>query len=413
MTFSSYALREGVLLDTLQRTRGGSVHHLRDVSRRSVRDVAATFDEEPEHSAQVAKIALELFDATSMLHGLDEGCREYLEAAALLANVGLFISHSQHHRHSYYVIRNSERLVGFTDTEIEIIAQVARYHRKSAPKPSHQEFAALRRPDQEVVRTLAGILRVAIGLDRSQDGRVTRLRARRRGQVLTIEADADGGADLSLELYAANERKDLLQEVLGLRVEVVATTRRDSGPDELFDQPRQLQGAVTLHAVAGTLHHHHLGGRLAAQQLGDVVVVDHGRQAAPNEQQRRPDGCHRVPQPCVVDGRDGPLAVWRRRGRLRHQPVVAVVAPRPGAVVELAGVVEDAPAQRRHRAGRVVLDGAGQQLVEAGEPLRAADEVDDRLGLLFRCTRGNVDHDEAAHEIGPRRGQHDGREAAE
>jgi exopolyphosphatase/guanosine-5'-triphosphate,3'-diphosphate pyrophosphatase len=220
MTVSDHALREGVLLDTIQRMHGGALHHLRDVSRRSVLALAELLDEEPQHSAQVARLALELFDATAPIHGLDEGCREYLEAAALLANVGLFVSHSQHHRHSYYVIRNSDRLTGFTDTEIEVIAQIARYHRKSAPKPSHAEFAALRPEDQHVVSVLAGILRIAIGLDRSHEGRVAGLQVTARGQRLTIKTRPAGPADLELELYAANERKGLLEEVLDRTVTV-------------------------------------------------------------------------------------------------------------------------------------------------------------------------------------------------
>jgi exopolyphosphatase/guanosine-5'-triphosphate,3'-diphosphate pyrophosphatase len=222
MTVSDSALREGVLLDTIQRTHGGALHHLRDVSRRSVLALADVLDEEPEHSAQVARLALQLFDATAPLHGLDEGCRDYLEAAALLANVGLFVSHSQHHRHSYYVIRHSDRLTGFTDNEIEIIAQIARYHRKSAPKPSHPEFAALQPEDQHVVRALAAILRVAIGLDRSHEGRVAGINVAVRRGSLAIDARPAGTADVSLELYAANERKQLLEEVLGRRVTVMA-----------------------------------------------------------------------------------------------------------------------------------------------------------------------------------------------
>ena len=222
VTFSDGALREGVLLDTLQRVGDGSLHHLRDLSRQSVRNLAALCDEEPAHSERVARFALDLFDATRDLHGLDDGCREYLEAAALLANVGLFVSHSKHHLHSYYVIRNSERLVGFTDSEIEVIAQIARYHRKSAPKMSHREFAALRPSDQHVVRALAGILRVAIGLDRSHEGRVVGLSVQRDGQDLQVLLQAEPGADISLELYAANERRELLSSVLGLDVEVAA-----------------------------------------------------------------------------------------------------------------------------------------------------------------------------------------------
>jgi exopolyphosphatase/guanosine-5'-triphosphate,3'-diphosphate pyrophosphatase len=220
MTVSDHALREGVLLDTIQRTQGGSLHHLRDVSRGSVRAMADLFDEEPEHSAHVAALALDLFDDTAPMHGLDDGCREYLEAAALLANVGLFVSHSQHHLHSYYVIRNSDRLTGLTDTEIEIIAQIARYHRKSAPKPSHEAFARLRPEDQHVVRVLAGILRVAIGLDRSHDGRVRSVEvALKRGKLVVRPVPA-GDGDLSLERYAADQRKELLEDVLGVPVTI-------------------------------------------------------------------------------------------------------------------------------------------------------------------------------------------------
>lgn len=223
-TFSDAALREGVLLDTLARGSGtGELHHLRDVARQSVAALAARCDDDLAHSAHVAMLAVQLYDATRTLHGLPERCRDDLEAAATLANVGLVIAHSKHHLHSYYVIRNSE-LAGLTDHEIEMIALVARYHRKSAPKPSHPEFQALDPDARHVVRTLAGILRVAIGLDRSHDGRVTSVRASRRGKRLLIEAVHAPDVDVSLEVYTANERSALLEQVLGLRVDVLATT---------------------------------------------------------------------------------------------------------------------------------------------------------------------------------------------
>jgi exopolyphosphatase/guanosine-5'-triphosphate,3'-diphosphate pyrophosphatase len=218
MMFSEYALREGVLLDTIQRMFGGTLHHLREVSRRSVRHLAELCDDDPDHSAHVAHLALQLFDQTVELHGLDDLAREYLEAGALLANVGLFVSHSKHHLHSYYVIRNTEHLTGFTDTEIEIIALLARYHRKSAPKPSHAEYMRLDPDERELVRTLAGILRVAIGFDRSHDGRVAALRVRDHGEDLEIDPIAAGHGDLTLERYAANERRGLLEAVLDRRV---------------------------------------------------------------------------------------------------------------------------------------------------------------------------------------------------
>ncbi len=221
-TFSEAALREGVLLDTIARDHGdGALHHLRDVSRRSVAALAARCDSDAAHSAHVAGLALQLYDATVALHLLPEHCRDFLEAAATLANVGLVISHSKHHLHSYYVIRNSE-LAGLTDHEIEMIALVARYHRKSAPKSSHTEFQALEADSQHVVRTLAGILRLAIGLDRSHDGRVSSVRATHRDNRLLIEAIHDADVDVSLEVYTAHERSTLLEDVLGVRVDVLA-----------------------------------------------------------------------------------------------------------------------------------------------------------------------------------------------
>ncbi len=213
-------LREGVLADTYTRTHGGSLHHLRDIRRRGVLHLAELTDDDPEHSERSAHLALQLFDQLAAWHGLDDGAREHLEAAALLCNVGLFISHSGHHKHSYYVIRNSEHLTGFTDGEIEVIAQVARYHRKSPPKPKHEAFAALDEGDQRVVRTLAGILRVAIGLDRAHRGSVGALQCVQEGEGLVIEIEPAGDADTTVEVWSADERKGLLAEVLGRPVEL-------------------------------------------------------------------------------------------------------------------------------------------------------------------------------------------------
>lgn len=230
--FSEGALREGVLLDLVARLTAdedgepGELHHLRDVSRASIRALMQRCDPDVAHSSHVAQLAVQLFDQTQALHGLDHSTREYLEAGALLANVGLAIAHSKHHLHSYYVIRNSE-LAGLTDHEIEIVAQIARYHRKSSPKGGHEEFGRLSAGDQRIVRALAGILRVAIGLDRSHDGRVHAVTAHRLDGRLIIEAHVAPDVDIELELYTANERSDLLSAVTGLEVELLALSERD------------------------------------------------------------------------------------------------------------------------------------------------------------------------------------------
>jgi exopolyphosphatase/guanosine-5'-triphosphate,3'-diphosphate pyrophosphatase len=220
--YSEGALREGVLLDTISRRGGGTeVHHLRDVSRRSIRQLVDRCDDDPAHSVHVAGLAVELFDAIPEVRALGPAAREYLEAGALLANVGLVVAHSQHHLHAYYVIRNCE-LAGLTDNEIEVIAQIARYHRKSEPKQSHSPFASLGADDQHLVRSLAAVLRVAIGLDRRHERRVAGVRAAADGGTLVIRALAADGADIGLEVFAAGERKALLERVLDCDVEVVA-----------------------------------------------------------------------------------------------------------------------------------------------------------------------------------------------
>ncbi len=170
-----------------------------------------------------ARLALALHDELAARLELDDEDRELLEAAALLCNVGLFISHSKHHKHSYYVIRNSEHLMGFTDNEIELIAQIARYHRKSPPsEDKHPEFAALPAEARSKVRSLASILRVAIGLDRNHDGAVEQLRVRDAGDVIEILiAPAPGSDDdLALEAYSANDRSRFLADRLGTPVRV-------------------------------------------------------------------------------------------------------------------------------------------------------------------------------------------------
>ncbi|MEX2659961.1 MAG: hypothetical protein WD232_09700, partial [Acidimicrobiales bacterium] len=131
------------------------------------------------------------------------------------------ISHDAHHKHSYYVIRNSEWLLGFTQHEIELIAQIARYHRKSAPKSKHAEHAALSADDKRMVATLAGLLRVAIGLDRTHAQVVRSVRCEDGGDELRIVLDIARGADPSLERYVADERKGLLESTLGTTVSLV------------------------------------------------------------------------------------------------------------------------------------------------------------------------------------------------
>ena len=221
MVVSDAALREGILIDrAASRDAPGVAHHLSDIRHRSVMRMTEAFHEDLGHIERSTELALQLFDGLSERHGLGDADRDLLEAAGLLHNVGLFISHAAHHRHSYYVIRHTDQLVGFSDREVELIAQIARYHRKSAPKRSHVEFHALALEDQRRVRLLAGMLRVGIALDRTRRHVIDKVTVRDDDEpdVVTLDVHRPVGADVTLERYVATDRSSLLATALDAEV---------------------------------------------------------------------------------------------------------------------------------------------------------------------------------------------------
>jgi exopolyphosphatase/guanosine-5'-triphosphate,3'-diphosphate pyrophosphatase len=138
-----------------------------------------------------------------------------LSAAALLHDVGYHIAHEAHHKHSLYLIKNSE-LTGFSEAERDVIANVARYHRGSEPKERHEYFAALNQTDRDTVDALAAILRIADALDRRHDSRVTDVRCIRNGRVVHIELQSSGNCDR--EIYAAEQKSGLFEQVFNCRL---------------------------------------------------------------------------------------------------------------------------------------------------------------------------------------------------
>ena len=220
MTVSEYAFREGIILDTFEKKSRRHGIHLHDIRFNSVIHLAENFHYEDTHARQVSELALKLFDQTGRLHGLDGAGREYLEAAALLHEIGLYLSHAQHHLHSHYLIRNAE-LLGFTENEKEIIANVARYHRKSHPRSKHPNFDVLDPDDREVVLRLAAILRIADGLDRGHSSAVRDVRFRRRGGRAVCEITPAPRQKADLELWGAERKKQLFEDVFGLELSFV------------------------------------------------------------------------------------------------------------------------------------------------------------------------------------------------
>jgi len=217
MTISEYALREGIILDTIEKYhRKKKFDHFHDIRYTSVLHIAESFQYEKEHAHQVGRLALDIFDQTAPLHKLSSGERVYLEAAALLHEVGLFVSHAQHHRHSYYLIRNSE-LLGFTENEKEIIANVARYHRKSHPKMRHEGFSKLNADDRDVVMKLAAILRIADGLDRTHFSVIKSLRCRRSRSTVHFHLRRSNRAKIELEVWGADRKKELFEKAFHVK----------------------------------------------------------------------------------------------------------------------------------------------------------------------------------------------------
>jgi exopolyphosphatase/guanosine-5'-triphosphate,3'-diphosphate pyrophosphatase len=246
ITLCDFALREGLVLDYIQRNRKhiAQAGQYPDVRRRSVIELAERCSYWPEHASQVARLSLSIFDQTRSAHVLTDREREWLEFAALLHDIGTHISYPRHHKHSYYLIKNGD-LRGFEPAEAEIIALVARYHRKSAPKKSHADFGALGAKTRRAVRTLAAILRFAETLDRSHAQAVTGVEMHDRGQEYLVKLRTTGDAEL--ELWAAQRQTGPLERALGKPI------RLSAGKNTYAEQPERA-ARIPGEAVRGRRH---------------------------------------------------------------------------------------------------------------------------------------------------------------
>ncbi len=171
------------------------------------------FDE--EHALQTAWLASELFAQLTREHRLQERFEVILHVAAILYQIGLFINLRSSHKHSMYLIRNSE-LFGLSKNDLLLVGLVARYHRRSSPQPTHEGYGSLPREERVVVAKLAAILRVAIALDESRTARVRQFRCIRESKRLVIELP--GTEDNSMEQLALRQNGSLFEEVYGIPV---------------------------------------------------------------------------------------------------------------------------------------------------------------------------------------------------
>jgi exopolyphosphatase/guanosine-5'-triphosphate,3'-diphosphate pyrophosphatase len=241
ITLSDFSLREGLVLDFIRRNAShiAEADRYPDIRRRSVYELAGRCAFEREHAEQVARLAVSLFDQTRGVHGLNDRAREWLEYAAILHDIGMHISYARHHRHSYYLIRNGG-LRGFTPDEVELIALVARYHRRGAPKRSHDGFSTLGDAERRTVRALSAMLRLAENLDRSHAHPVAGVELVDRGRHCTLTLVASGDAEL--ETWAAGRQLGPLEELLGKDVRL--DTRKLTDAEHVDDAPPLPRPAV-------------------------------------------------------------------------------------------------------------------------------------------------------------------------
>jgi exopolyphosphatase/guanosine-5'-triphosphate,3'-diphosphate pyrophosphatase len=208
--YSAAGVRDGIIADLGARGVGRELAQLSRDQRKEVEQMSRRYGVALPHARQVAVLAHALFTDLHPLHMLPPQFGKLLEAAAYLHDAGHFVADSSHHKHSYYVVSNSD-MPGFTNRERELIANLCRYHRKSMPAPVHSNWQSLNADDKRAVLLLIPLLRLADNLDVSHESRIKSLSCLiRDGQVLLQAASA---SDISLEQWAAERAGEAFRQV--------------------------------------------------------------------------------------------------------------------------------------------------------------------------------------------------------
>jgi len=224
-------LKDGLILDMVDALqRRGVIESRSQEVRGAALGLGERYRIDVPHAVLVTDLALSLFDQLGDLHRLPPETRMLLEAAGLLHDIGIFISAGKHHKHSWYIISESE-VVGLNARQREIVANIARYHRKRHPTLKHPPFAALSPTEQETVAKLAAILRVADVLDREHSQHVKSLRAVRGEETMVLEVTAD--RELRLERWAAPRKFQLFEELFETQIKLVIADAEPSDDREL------------------------------------------------------------------------------------------------------------------------------------------------------------------------------------
>jgi exopolyphosphatase/guanosine-5'-triphosphate,3'-diphosphate pyrophosphatase len=250
-TLCEPALREGIIADYVAKNRPGIqlVDEFPDQRRRSVMELARRCHYPEAHSHHVARLALSIFHQTRELHGLTNSDSMLLEYATILHDIGFHISANRHHRHAHYLITTHD-LRGFSQEEIDIIALITRYHRKTAPKKSHPEFSKASKEAQKKIYKLTAILRIADSLDRTHATLVRAVRCTINPKTIELRLETDD--DPELELWTARRKGDLFEELFGKRLRFAV----DPPVEAMSPRGLAKEGDLVVHPTLALKHAH-------------------------------------------------------------------------------------------------------------------------------------------------------------
>jgi len=211
------SLKDGLILDLISEQLHPEKHLDYDQVISSAIQLGRKFAFDESHATTVANLSLQMFDQTRALHEFDAESRTLLEVAAILHDIGQFISGTNHHKHTLYILE-ANPIIGLTASQMAVVANVARYHRKSVPRVQHRSFEELSQKQKNIVMTLAAILRIANALDRDRSASV-------KGMELTFKKPKfvmrlKGEGDMLLAKWALTTRSDLFEQVFGGKLTV-------------------------------------------------------------------------------------------------------------------------------------------------------------------------------------------------
>ena len=226
--YCAAGVRDGIIADLAARRVGRELSQLSREQRSLVEGMAKRYGVPLKHARQVACLAHRLFEVLQPVHQLAPAAGKLLEASAYLHDIGHFVSGTGHHKHSAYLVANSD-MPGFTGKERFIIAALCRFHRKSMPQPRHVQFQALDTESKRAVLRLLPLLRMADALDRGHEQRVSDVTSAIRNDNIDLIVQAHADADL--ELWAANEAADAFLETYAVPISLqrAKAARNSSG----------------------------------------------------------------------------------------------------------------------------------------------------------------------------------------